>query len=120
MPFRVLPRVGTRGQEMAETGTGGHQLEVLGRKVYQAKELIGGLRESNRALTLRLEKLERRLRSLKAVSDADAPDRAEEPAKRRDAGSGPSGAELERLRAERHEIRKRVASLLERMESLEI
>ncbi len=100
---------------MGDSGERVKELDYLGGKVYQAKELISRLREANRDLASRLEDAEHRLHN---QTVAERPVRAEVPE-----GPGPDAealvAEVARLRDERRQIRERVSSLLERIEALE-
>jgi hypothetical protein len=99
---------------MGESGERVKELDYLGGKVYQAKELISRLRETNRDLTSRLEEAQRRLESQTIV---------ERPAAAEIAESHPDTealvVEVTRLRDERQQIRERVSRLLERIEALE-
>lgn len=87
------------------------ELEALGAKVHQAKELISRLRESNRELTVQLETIKARLDTQDPGDSGGVLPWEPEPVLM---------AELERLRRERHEIRERVSRLLEQLENLEI
>ncbi len=104
---------------MAEADDRAHDLDYLGGKVYQAKELIGRLRESNRALSARLGDIEKRLQESESTPQERDPSSGEEPVSL-DSGNRELAAEVERLRGQRHEIRERVSRLLERIESLDL
>jgi uncharacterized coiled-coil DUF342 family protein len=104
---------------MGETANRLPDLDLLTGKVYQAKELISRLRQSNRELASRLEEIQRRL-------ETQEPDALESRSTRPE-GAAPSplsdsklAAEVERLRRERSEIRERVSHLLQQIESLDI
>ena len=100
---------------MGETDSRLPDLEVLSGKVYQAKELINRLRHANRELTARLEEIQSRLDTQDDVRSEPAKDDLS-----RASAATESGAELERLRRERREIRERVSHLLQQMDSLEL
>jgi len=93
---------------MGESGERVKELDYLGGKIYQAKELIGRLREANKALTSRLEDR----------ATAEQPVR-EEVSPSSDPDTEALVAEVARLRDERREIRERVSRLLQQLESLE-
>jgi uncharacterized coiled-coil DUF342 family protein len=80
------------------------ELDALGRKVREASEVIGHLRESNRTLAGELEELRHRLAG-------GAPEGSS-------AGKGESSAELKLLRQERKQIRDRIVHLLEQLEQI--
>jgi uncharacterized coiled-coil DUF342 family protein len=100
---------------MGDAGERVKELDYLGGKVYQAKELIGRLREANRDLASRLEEVQHRLES---QTIAERPLRDEAP-ENPDPDTEALVAEIARLRDERRQIRERVSSLLERIEALE-
>lgn len=104
---------------MTDTDERAHELDYLGGKVYQAKELIGRLRESNRALSARLEEAEKRLESVGSVSSEPPSARGEEAATA-DPGNRKLVAEVKRLRKERRIIRDKVSELIERIENLDL
>ncbi|HEX9724836.1 MAG TPA: hypothetical protein VGC53_11200 [Vicinamibacteria bacterium] len=79
------------------------ELEALGKKVREASEVIGHLRDSNRALANELEELKLRL--------ADG-------APAGLAGKAEASAELSLLRQERKQIRDRIVHLLEQLEQI--
>jgi hypothetical protein len=93
-------------------------LDVLTGKVYQAKELISRLRQSNRELSSRLGEIKRRFETQESVIDGVEAD----PQAGLDVASPPDSlaGEVERLRKERLEIRERVSHLLKQIESLDI
>jgi uncharacterized coiled-coil DUF342 family protein len=101
---------------VADSDERAQELDYLGGKVYQAKELIGRLRESNRVLSARLEEVEHRLQTAESGSQEPAPARGEEV----DPSNRELIAEVKRLRKERRVIRDRVSKLLERIESLDL
>jgi len=104
---------------MAEADDRAQELDYLGGKVYQAKELIGRLRESNRALNSRLGDIERRLQEAESTPLEREPSSGQEAASV-DSGNRELAAEIERLRSQRREIRDRVSRLLERIEGLDL
>ncbi len=104
---------------MADTEERANQLDHLGGKVYQAKELIGRLRESNRALISRLEEVEKRLQTAESVSQEPVPASGMEAAEI-DPGNRELVAEVKRLRRERRVMRDKVSKLLERIEGLDL
>jgi len=77
------------------------ELEALGRKVREASEVIGHLRESNKALADELEEMKLHLGG---AAPAGSPKEA--------------GAELKLLRQERKQIRDRIVHLLEQLEEI--
>lgn len=77
------------------------ELEALGKKVREASEVIGHLRDSNRALASELEEMKLRLTE-------GGPTQA----------SGGAGDELKILRQERKQIRDRIVQLLEQLEEV--
>jgi hypothetical protein len=79
------------------------ELEALGRKIREASEVIGHLRDSNRVLARELEEVKLRLA---------------EGAPAGSAGKGEASAELSLLRQERKQIRDRIVHLLERLEQI--
>ena len=86
------------------------ELEVLGKKVREASELIGHLRDSNRALAAELAEIKLRL--------------VKEPASAKDKPTAAPAAEvspepeLKLLRQERQQIRERIVHLLEQLEEV--
>ena len=65
---------------MAEADDRAHELDFLEGKVYQAKELLGRLRESNRVLSSRLEDAESRLQEAESAPQERGPSSDEEAA----------------------------------------
>ena len=87
-----------------------NELETLGRKVREASEVIGHLRDSNRELASELEEVKLRLTPGAAAGPAG---------KAKVVATGPSaGAELKLLRQERKQIRDRIVHLLEQLEEI--
>lgn len=80
------------------------ELEALGKKVREASEVIGQLRNSNRALASELEEIRLRL------ADGGSTGKAK---------IAPATTELTLLRQERKQIRDRIVHLLERLEEIE-
>ena len=106
--FVPTPILGT--DVMAKNSDPPRELELLGEKVREAKELVGRLKESNRALTAELAELKSRL-------DSKESEKGEEKSSppRRQSKSAPS-AQLELLRRERKEIREKISHLLQKLE----
>ena len=87
-----------------------NELEALGKKVREASEVIGHLRDSNRALANELEEMKLRLADGAPAGPAG---------KAKVAATGTSaGAELKLLRQERKQIRDRIVHLLEQLEEI--
>ncbi len=87
-----------------------NELEALGKKVREASEVIGHLRDSNRALANELEEMKLRLADGAPTGPAG---------KAKVAATGPTaGAELKLLRQERKQIRDRIVHLLEQLEEI--
>ena len=84
------------------------ELEVLGRKVREASELIGHLRDSNRALAAELAEI----KLLLVKEPASAKDKVSS------APASDVSAELKLLRQERQQIRERIVHLLEQLEEV--
>jgi len=86
------------------------ELEALGKKVREASEVIGHLRDSNRELANELAEMKLRLaEGAPAGSSGEA----------KVAVTGPSAAaELKLLRGERKQIRDRIVHLLEQLEEI--
>jgi len=84
------------------------ELEVLGRKVREASELIGHLRDSNRTLAAELAEI----KLLLVKEPASAKDKV------RSAPASDGSAELKLLRQERQRIRERIVHLLEQLEEV--
>ena len=89
---------------MAKKSDRPSELEALGRKVREASEVIGHLRDSNRSLANELEQMKLRLTD---GAPTGPPTRA--------AGAG---GELKLLRQERKLIRDRIVQLLEQLEAV--
>ncbi|MEE9263775.1 MAG: hypothetical protein V3V11_04905 [Vicinamibacteria bacterium] len=94
---------------MAKKSNRPRELEILGEKVREAKELIGQLKESNRALAAELAEL----KSLGGVESEKSEATSSPP--HRQSKSGKS-SQLELLRRERKEIREKVSHLLQTLE----
>ncbi len=94
---------------MAKKSNRPRELEILGEKVREAKELIGQLKESNRALAAELAEL----KSLGGVESEKSEATSSPP--HRQSKSGKS-SQLELLRRERKEIREKVSHLLKTLE----
>ncbi len=95
---------------MAKKSNRPRELEILGEKVREAKELIGQLKESNRALVAELAELKSRLdgvESEKSEATSSPPHLQSK--------SGKS-SQLELLQRERKEIREKVSHLLQTLE----
>lgn len=105
--FTATPIRGT--DVMAKKSNRPRELEILGEKVREAKELIGQLKESNRALAAELAEL----KSLGGVESEKSEATSSPP--HRQSKSGKS-SQLELLRRERKEIREKVSHLLKTLE----
>ncbi len=105
--FTATPIRGT--DVMAKKSNRPRELEILGEKVREAKELIGQLKESNRALAAELAEL----KSLGGVESEKSEATSSPP--HRQSKSGKS-SQLELLRRERKEIREKVSHLLQTLE----
>ncbi len=105
--FTATPIRGT--DVMAKKSNRPRELEILGEKVREAKELIGQLKESNRALAAELAEL----KSLGGVESEKGEATSSPP--HRQSKSGKS-SQLELLRRERKEIREKVFHLLQTLE----
>jgi len=105
--FTATPIGGT--DVMAKKSNRPRELEILGEKVREAKELIGQLKESNRALAAELAEL----KSLGGVESEKSEATSSPP--HRQSKSGKS-SQLELLRRERKEIREKVSHLLKTLE----
>ena len=95
---------------MAKKSDRPRELEILGDKVREAKELIGQLKESNQALAAELAELKSRLDGVgseKSEATSGAPHLQSK--------SGKS-SQLELLRRERKDIREKVSHLLQTLE----
>ena len=99
---------------MAKKSTRPRELELLGQKVREAKELVGQLRESNRSLTSELAELKGRLEGVESSAGPAAENKSSPP--RRQSESVQS-AQLDLLRRERKEIREKISHLLEKLEA---
>jgi hypothetical protein len=100
---------------MAKKSDRPRELELLGEKVREAKELIGQLRESNRALAAELTELKSRLGDTKSASGKREAKAAGAAGSRREPKAAQS-AQLELLRRERKQIRQKISHLLEKLE----
>lgn len=89
------------------------RIAELKNKIQQATELIGELRETNYSLSGEVAELKRELESR---PERDARDSSAEAAPKADVELS---AEVKALRDQRKTIRKKVATLLERIEKLE-
>ncbi len=95
---------------MAKNSDPPRELDLLAQKVREAKELVGRLKESNRALTDEVAELRSRL-------DGKELEKGEEKSStpRRQSKSTQS-AQLELLLRERKEIREKISYLLQKLE----
>ena len=106
--FTATPIRGT--DVMAKKSNRPRELEILGEKVREAKELIGQLRESNRALAAELAELKSRLGGV----ESEKSEATSSPPHRQSKSGKPS--QLELLQRERKEIREKVSHLLQTLE----
>lgn len=95
---------------MAKKSHRPRELELLGEKVREAKELIGQLKERNRALTAELTELRSRPNGVESETGEE-----KSSSSRRRSESAQS-AQLDLLRRERKEIRDRISHLLQKLE----
>ncbi len=95
---------------MAKKSNRPRELEILGEKVREAKELIGQLKGSNRVLAAELAELKSRLDGVELGKSEATSSPPHQQSK-----SGKS-SQLELLRRERKEIREKVSHLLQKLE----
>ncbi len=105
--FIATPILGT--DVMANNADPPRELELLGEKVRQAKEFIGRLKESNRALTAEVAELKSRLDG----EEAGEGQKKTSPPRRQSKSA--QSAQLELLRRERKEIREKISHLLQKL-----
>jgi len=99
------------------------ELDALSSKVYQAKELISRLRQSNRELSSRLSEVERHRKTTEnnqGEAQPDASPEATNDQQKETAAVGDLSAQIESLQNERREVRRRVSLLLRKIEALEL
>lgn len=92
---------------MAKKSNRPRELEILGEKVREAKELIGQLKGSNRVLAAELAELKSRLDGVELGKSEATSSPPHQQSK---------SSQLELLRRERKEIREKVSHLLQKLE----
>ena len=96
---------------MAKKSERSRELELLGEKIREAKELIGQLKERNRALTAELAEA----RGRPTASGSEQSEAKNGPSRRQSKSA--QSSQLELLRRERQEIREKISYLLEKLEA---
>ena len=95
------------------------ELDALSSQVYQAKELINRLRQSNRELASQRSDAERHQKSTEQ-DQLEAQPEATSGLREETATAVDLSAKIESLQNERREVRRRVSLMLRKIEALEI